>query len=135
MSKMQGKLILVTGGNRGLGLEVCRKVVNAGGKVILTARNHAAGINRTCQSWALPHFNDVPCAGEAAAQGLCREHPGSATALELDAADPASVDALVTKIKADYDQKIDFLVCTLIEHTRTYARTQSRCDGLRLTLD
>jgi hypothetical protein len=47
MSKMQGKLILVTGGNRGLGLEVCRKIVNAGGKVILTARNHAAGVDTT----------------------------------------------------------------------------------------
>jgi NAD(P)-dependent dehydrogenase (short-subunit alcohol dehydrogenase family) len=56
-------------------------------------------------------------AGEAVAQDLCREQPDSATALQLDTADPASVDALVEKIKADYNQKIDFLVRHLIERT------------------
>jgi NAD(P)-dependent dehydrogenase (short-subunit alcohol dehydrogenase family) len=70
-------------------------------------------------------FNGVPWAGEAVAQELCREHPDSATALELDTADPASVDALVAKIKQDYDQKIEFLVCSPIQRLR-HACTSSR---------
>eukprot|EP00891_Asterochloris_glomerata_P001170 jgi/Astpho2/1170/Aster-x0986 len=34
---------LITGGNRGLGLDVARKLVNSGSRVILTSRNTAAG--------------------------------------------------------------------------------------------
>ncbi len=41
MSKLE--IAVVTGGNRGLGLEVCRQLAGKGMKVILTARNQTKG--------------------------------------------------------------------------------------------
>ncbi len=39
------KTIVVTGGNRGIGLEICRQLAEQNYKVILTARNEEAGNN------------------------------------------------------------------------------------------
>ncbi|OIO55370.1 MAG: 20-beta-hydroxysteroid dehydrogenase [Alphaproteobacteria bacterium CG_4_10_14_0_2_um_filter_63_37] len=39
------RTILVSGGNRGIGLEVCRQLADLGHKVILGARDHEAGIH------------------------------------------------------------------------------------------
>jgi NAD(P)-dependent dehydrogenase (short-subunit alcohol dehydrogenase family) len=36
-------LIVVTGGNRGIGFEVCRQLASRGARMVLTARNRAAG--------------------------------------------------------------------------------------------
>lgn len=79
---------VVTGANRGLGLETCRQLATAGHTVIATARNAAAG--------------------ESAARQL------QASGLEvrfapLDVTDPASVDALVAKVAQDF-ARIDVLV-------------------------
>ena len=38
-----GRVIVVTGGNRGIGFEICRQLAGRGARVILTARNRAAG--------------------------------------------------------------------------------------------
>lgn len=45
-----GKVAVVTGGNRGMGLETCRQLARLGAAVVLTSRD--------------------PIAGEAAAKGL-----------------------------------------------------------------
>lgn len=46
MGALEHKFALVTGGNRGIGLEVCRKLVEKGKPVILTSRDAAAGTQR-----------------------------------------------------------------------------------------
>ena len=38
-----GKVAVVTGGNRGLGLEACRQLARAGAKVVLASRDPAKG--------------------------------------------------------------------------------------------
>ncbi|MFA7330213.1 MAG: SDR family NAD(P)-dependent oxidoreductase [Candidatus Delongbacteria bacterium] len=60
---------LVTGGNRGIGLEVCRQLAGQGVHVLLGSRNYEAG---------------AEAARELAAAGLVE-------CLELDVADPASI--------------------------------------------
>jgi NAD(P)-dependent dehydrogenase (short-subunit alcohol dehydrogenase family) len=69
---MDGRIALVTGANRGIGLEVVRQLARRGFVAILGAR----GADR----------------GEAAARGLRRE--GLEVEVRLDVADDASVDAL-----------------------------------------
>jgi NAD(P)-dependent dehydrogenase (short-subunit alcohol dehydrogenase family) len=79
---------LVTGGNRGIGLEVCRRLAVGGLPVVLTARDPGAG---------------RAAAGELAGQGLPVRfepldvgHPGEAAALAARlAAAGARVDVLV----------------------------------------
>jgi NAD(P)-dependent dehydrogenase (short-subunit alcohol dehydrogenase family) len=39
----QKPVIVVTGGNRGIGLEICRQLAQRGAQVVLTARNREAG--------------------------------------------------------------------------------------------
>jgi NAD(P)-dependent dehydrogenase (short-subunit alcohol dehydrogenase family) len=38
-----GPVIVVTGGNRGIGFEICRQLAARGARVVLTARQPAAG--------------------------------------------------------------------------------------------
>jgi NAD(P)-dependent dehydrogenase (short-subunit alcohol dehydrogenase family) len=66
---MEAAVTVVTGGNRGIGLEVCRQLAQLGYDVVLGSRD----LER----------------GERAAASL----PGSVTACQLDVADESSVDA------------------------------------------
>lgn len=89
------KYALVTGGNRGIGLEVCRKLVKQGKPVLLTARSAEAA--------------------QQAAQQLRSAVAGSASpvdvqAFALEAGDASSISSLVTSLQQQYDQKIDLLV-------------------------
>jgi NAD(P)-dependent dehydrogenase (short-subunit alcohol dehydrogenase family) len=83
------RVVLVTGANRGIGLEVCRQLADRGWVVVLGARDREKG--------------------ERAARGL----PGDVRAIQLDVADPDSVraaaagldrlDALVNNAAILYD--------------------------------
>jgi NAD(P)-dependent dehydrogenase (short-subunit alcohol dehydrogenase family) len=74
---------LVTGGNRGIGREVCRQLAGRGHTVVLTARSADAA--------------------EAAASAV------GAEPLQLDVTDPASVAAAVKRVSDRYG-KLDVLV-------------------------
>jgi NAD(P)-dependent dehydrogenase (short-subunit alcohol dehydrogenase family) len=74
---------LVTGGNRGIGLEVCRQLAERGHTVLLTARS----------------------AGAAAAAARAT----GAEPLQLDVTDPASIAAAARRVAGRYE-KLDVLV-------------------------
>jgi NAD(P)-dependent dehydrogenase (short-subunit alcohol dehydrogenase family) len=42
-AKDQHPLVVITGGNRDIGFEICRKLATHGAQVILTARKESAG--------------------------------------------------------------------------------------------
>jgi NAD(P)-dependent dehydrogenase (short-subunit alcohol dehydrogenase family) len=74
---MRTPVALVTGGNRGIGLEVARQLAGLGHRVYLGSRS--------------------PEAGERAAAGLA----GEVRAIQLDVTDATSVDAAVGTIRAE----------------------------------
>lgn len=80
-----GRVALVSGGNRGIGLEVCRRLAEEGLAVILGSRDEEAG--------------------RRAAETL----PGNVTVHQLDVADPASVEKLAASIENDFG-RLDVLV-------------------------
>jgi len=82
------RVALVSGANRGLGLEVSRQLAAAGMSVLLGSRNLAAG--------------------EKAAKVLRREG-GDITAVQLDVTAQTDVDALIERIERDYG-RLDVLV-------------------------
>lgn len=87
MAKGQ-ETVLVTGANRGIGLEVCRQLGRAGIRVLLTARDAALG--------------------EEAAATLRAE--GMEVAFEqLDVASPESIDALTVRLERE-DRRLSALV-------------------------
>jgi NAD(P)-dependent dehydrogenase (short-subunit alcohol dehydrogenase family) len=78
MTKMTGTA-LVTGANRGLGLEVCRKLGRLGMRVLLTARDTASG---------------EQAAASLRAEGL------DVTFEPLDVTSPESIDALARRLES-----------------------------------
>src|SRR3712207_8749190 len=80
-----GRVALVSGGNRGIGLEVCRQLAEGGLTVILGSRDEERG--------------------REAAQGL----PGGVTVRQLDVADAASVEKLAASVEKDFG-RLDVLV-------------------------
>jgi 3-oxoacyl-[acyl-carrier protein] reductase len=85
---LDGRVALVTGASRGIGLSIARALAAAGAKVILGARD-AAKLEQAV--------------GEIAAAG------GQASALALDVAQGPSVDAAFERIVADHG-RLDHLV-------------------------
>lgn len=79
---------LVTGGNRGIGLAICRLLATNGIRVMLASRNREAG--------------------EIAAQAL-RDEGLPVTALTLDVASSASIQAACAQLEAE-DIAVDILV-------------------------
>src|SRR4051812_7158655 len=79
MSKDERKLAIVTGGNRGLGLEVCRQLAQKGYRVVLTARDHEQA-KRAAASLA----------------GV-----GAVQAAQLDVSDAESVQAFAERARAE----------------------------------
>ncbi|CAD7695886.1 unnamed protein product [Ostreobium quekettii] len=89
---MSGRVVLVTGGNRGIGREICRKLVAAGDKVLLTSRDVAAG--------------------SEAAEAIEKEVgvKGGCEVLHYDALDSQSAELLVAAVAAKYSGKVDGLI-------------------------
>src|SRR5271156_2234990 len=83
-----GPVIVVTGGNRGIGLEICRQLAARGANVILTARK--------------------PAAGAAAIEKLAAEKLAAAFQ-SLDVTDAQSVAALRDAVK-DQHGRLDMLI-------------------------
>lgn len=84
----ESRVALVTGANRGIGLEVCRQLAGRGLRVVLSARNEAQG--------------------EAAARTLA-ESGLEVAFCPLDVTDPASVDAAHAWVEARYG-RLDVLI-------------------------
>ena len=82
---MNGRVALVSGGNRGIGLEVCRRLAEEGLAVILGSRDEELG--------------------RRAAEGL----PGGVTVHQLDVADAGSVERLAASVQNDFG-RLDVLV-------------------------
>jgi len=79
------RVALVSGGNRGIGLEVCRQLSGQGITVVMGSRDAEQG--------------------RAAAAGL----PGGVAVHQLDVADPASVEGLARSVEEEYG-RLDVLV-------------------------
>lgn len=92
---MAGRVCVVTGANRGIGLEVARQLARAGDTVLLTARDLAKA--------------------ERAARGL----GGSVEAWRLDVADQESVDAFARGVSQG---RVDVLVNNAAIHYDTWQR-------------
>jgi NAD(P)-dependent dehydrogenase (short-subunit alcohol dehydrogenase family) len=82
------RVALVTGGNRGIGFEICRQLAQTGVEVVLSARESAKA--------------------EAAADRLAGENI-SVAPRALDVTSPESITGLVEKIEAEYG-RLDILV-------------------------
>ena len=80
-----GRVALVSGGNRGIGLEICRQLAERGLKVILGSRDEGSG--------------------RAAAEGLS----GHVVVHQLDVADGQSVDRLASFVEDEFG-RLDILV-------------------------
>jgi NAD(P)-dependent dehydrogenase (short-subunit alcohol dehydrogenase family) len=80
-----GRVALVSGGNRGIGLEVCRQLAEAGLTVVLGSRDEERG--------------------RQAAEGL----PDGVAVRQLDVADTASVERLAASIESDFG-RLDVVV-------------------------
>jgi NAD(P)-dependent dehydrogenase (short-subunit alcohol dehydrogenase family) len=85
-----GRAVIVTGANGGIGFVVARTLVGRGARVVLACRDRAKG--------------------DAAADRIRAEHPaGEVTCLPLDLADLDSVAAFVAAYRVEYD-RLDLLI-------------------------
>ena len=86
-SAKAGDIALVTGGNRGIGFEVCRQLASAGFIVLLTARN----------------------AGKAKASADALRSAGRVEALVMDVADANSIANAAAEVAKQYE-RLDVLI-------------------------
>ena len=82
MNTKQKKIAVVTGANRGIGLEICRQLAKKGFQVILTSRDENKGL-ATCQQ-----LQD---------EGLPVQF------YQLDVSDPKSIDNIREYIEEEYE--------------------------------
>ena len=83
------KIALVTGGNKGIGFELCRNLAQAGCRVLLGARDQALG--------------------ETAMEALKKEGFGEVAFLPLDITQAATVEAAAERIRSEHGH-LDILI-------------------------
>jgi len=85
------RIALVTGGNKGVGLETCRQLATKGLKVVLTARNEARGLE--------------------AVEAIRRSSGAAAEVFfhQLDVTDPSSAARLADFVRGQFG-RLDILV-------------------------
>jgi len=85
------RIALVTGGNKGIGLETCRQLATKGLKVVLTARNEARGLE--------------------AVEAIRRSSGAAAEVFfhQLDVTDPSSAARLADFVRGQFG-RLDILV-------------------------
>jgi 3-oxoacyl-[acyl-carrier protein] reductase len=84
--ELNGKVVLITGGSRGIGAETARRMAAAGGRVIINYRR-----------------------SEAEADALVNEIGANATAIRADVADPAALETMINGVVSRFGA-IDVLV-------------------------
>jgi len=92
---MDGKTIIVTGGNSGIGLVCAKQLAKQGATVVLTSRNLEAG-NKCAEE----------CNAEAAKAGK----PAKTTAMKLDLSNLTSVQSFVAEFKSKHTS-LHVLLC------------------------
>ncbi len=106
-----GRVALVSGGNRGIGLEVCRQLAERGLTVILGSRDEENG--------------------RGAAEGL----PGNVVAHQLDVADEGSVEKLAASVEEGFG-RLDVLVNNAgISNDDGQSGAEADLDRVRETLE
>lgn len=115
MATMDKRLAVVTGGNRGIGYEICRQLARKGLRVLLTSRDAEKG--RAAHS-------------KLEKEGLDVLHH------QLDVADPASVAALGGHIEGEF-ARVDVLVnnAGISVDRRSTSVLREKEDIFRLTLE
>lgn len=98
---LKGKTAIVTGGNKGLGLEVVKSFVNAGCRVILCSRSVAAGEKAVLEEVCEPGHGGYTVSEEDAKRLI--------TVMQLDLSSLKSVDKFMEQIKADEVGVVDYL--------------------------
>jgi 3-oxoacyl-[acyl-carrier protein] reductase len=84
--ELNGKVVLITGGSRGIGAETARRMAAAGGRVIINYRR-----------------------SESEADALVNEIGANATAIQADVADPAALETMINEVVSRFGA-IDVLV-------------------------
>jgi NAD(P)-dependent dehydrogenase (short-subunit alcohol dehydrogenase family) len=98
--KANPRIALVTGGNRGIGLEVCRQLARRGDKILLGSRDRVKGA--------------------AAARKLS----GDVEAIDLDVTDPDAAERAVSEVKGRYG-RLDVLVNNAGVHYDTWQSVET----------
>lgn len=109
MDDLSGKVIIVTGGNSGLGFESVKAFAGKGASVVLASRNSQKG--------------------EKAKAAILEEYPkGKIEVLELDLMDLESVGAFVKQFAEKYD-RLDVLLNNAGIMTTPYFKTKDGFEG------
>ncbi|KAF2711361.1 NAD(P)-binding protein [Pleomassaria siparia CBS 279.74] len=87
---LKGKVALVTGGNRGIGLDVANGLAEAGAEVAIVYRSSKAG-------------------GEAAAEQLSKRHDRRVLSYQTDVSDPEAIASAVDSVVRDFGH-VDIVV-------------------------
>lgn len=98
--KTNPRIARVTGGNRGIGLEVCRQLARCGDKVLLGARDRAKG------------------------EDAARKLSGDVEVIVLDVADPDAAQRVANEVKTRYG-RLDVLVNNAGVHYDTWQSVET----------